>query len=430
MAGKAAASDQQSGLSPDPRIPRTRIKAGALLAAVKDVTGVVAGRSTIPILEFVWLSAIDGAIALCATDLDMWATRSLASDDAGQADSADWQRGCRNFTITLPGKALEALLGQIDSAAMVTLTAPHGDETRATIAAGRARFRLNCLPPEDFPLAPPAGLESTAAGAQFEIAASALADLFASVEHAISTEETRYYLNGIYLHPEGLALRAAATDGHRLARLSIDAPDGAASFAPTILPRGAVAVLDKLLAAAAKSSPDALVTVRAEGTLGSAGQAARLRFAMPAADDGEVELVTKSIDGSFPDYTRVIPDSPEVTVRIDRAGLIEAVKRVSVLAESKTRVVRCLLEPDKLTVSVVRPDLGDGQEELACDYDGAGLTLGLDSTYLLAALRALACDTVALGLSGPAGPVRLRAVEGDDRSESERLVQVVMPSRV
>lgn len=412
--------------TPDPRIPRTRIRCGALLAAVKDVTGVVAGRRTIPILDFVRFSCGDGAIELITTDLDMWATRTLASDIMGQPDSAEWKAGTANFTIAVPAKPLEALLGQIDPDAMVTLVAPNGSETRAVIKAGRARFKLACLPGADFPLVPP-GAE---AGASFDMAASAMADLFAAVEHAISTEDTRYYLNGIYLHPVDLTLRAAATDGHRLARIAIDAPDGAVSFSGAIIHRNTVAVLDKLLARAAKADDAAVVSVEAGGKIGEFGAPARLLFTMPAADDGTVELMAKTVDGTFPDYGRVIPSDVETTARLNRAALIEVIKRVATLGDGKTRIVACDFSADKLTLTASTIELGEAAEEMPADYSGAALRIGIDSRYLLMALAALACDTVALGLSGPGGPVRLRAVDGDDGTESDRLVQVVMPSRI
>jgi DNA polymerase-3 subunit beta len=423
--------------TPDLRLPRTRIRCGALLAAVKDVTGVVAGRSTIPILDFVRFSCTDGAIALITTDLDMWVTRTLASDVMGQPDSAEWKAGTANFTIAVPAKPLEALLGQIDPDAMVTLVAPNGSETRAVIKAGRARFKLACLPVEEFPLPPPEGMAADGDPVEFEMPVGALGDLLGAVEHAVSTEATRYYLNGVFVHPfqlegEPQSLRAAATDGHRLARLAMPVPEGAAAFPPTIIARGTVAVLDKLLARALKAGDDAAVVIAAEGRIGEYGQAPRLRFTLPTADDGTAELLAKTVDGAFPDYVRVIPGTVDATAQIVRAPLIEAIKRCAVLGDEKTRAVKLEFEQGKLTVSVTTPELGEGREELPCDLAGDAVTLGADSRYLLAALGAFAGDVVALGLSGPGGPIRLRAIDGDEAGggESERLVQVVMPVRV
>lgn len=427
---KAEINDQAPADSPapDPRRPATRVRAGALALALKDVVGAVAGRNTVPALEFVRFEAGDRAIALMATDLDMWVRRDLASDDGGEVDSKTWLASVRPFTVLLPAKALAALVGQFDADAMVTITAPTDTEKRAVIAAGRARFKLNCLPAEDFP-GPPRG----DVGASFELSCAALGDLFASVEHAISSEETRYYLNGVYLHPEGLDLRAAATDGHRMARVSVEGPEGAASFPPGIIGRRTVALLDKLLVAAVKGAEEGsspMVSIEAEGAIGGFGQAARLRFTMPAADGGEIELVAKTVDGQFPDYTRVIPADPPGCAMVVRASLIEAVKRVAVLAEDKTRAVKCQFDADRLTLTVAHSSLGEASEELPCTHEGA-LTIGFDSKYLLDALQALACDTVAFGLpSDGVGAVRLRAVDGVDQSESDKLVQVLMPVRV
>ena len=434
--------EQEGRKVADPRRPMTRVRAGALAAALKDVVGAVAARSMIPVLEFVRFEAGAGRIALMATDLDMWVSRDLASDDGGasqsrEADSTAWLASIRPFTVLLPAKALAALVGQFDPDALVTVTAPTQSEPRAVIAAGRARFKLNCWPAEDFPL--PVRGET---GAGFELQCSVLGDLLASVEHAISSDETRYYLNGIYLHPESLDLRAAATDGHRMARVRIDGPEGAASFPPGIIGRRTVALLDKLLVAAIKGAGDGaapVVLIEAEGELGGFGQAARLRFVMPGAAEkngggGEIELVAKTIDGQFPDYARVIPSDPPGCALIGRAALIEAVKRVAVLTEDKTRAVKCQFEADKLTLTVAHSSLGEASEELACSHAGE-FTVGFDSKYLLDALQALgnhgACETVAFGLpSDAAGAVRIRAVDGVDQSESDRLVQVLMPVRV
>lgn len=405
----------------DPRLPVIRVRAGTLGAALKDVTGVVAGRDVVPVLEMVLFEGGESALALETTDLDMWARRTLACEKA--------DAGTRGFAVLIPAKALAAVIGQIDPDATVTIEGPGPDEVRVTIKAGRSRFRLSCLPAGEFPRPLPAE-----GGAGFDLPCSQLGDLFASVEHAISTEETRYYLNGVYLHPAALMLNAVATDGHRLARRTIDAPDGANSFPPSIVGRRAVVVLDKLLVGAIKAAgadgAAPTVTVSAEGAAGQFGQAARIRFAMAAADGGEVELLAKTVDGTFPDYTRVIPDTVESTARLDRAALVEAVKRVAVLAEVKTRIVKLEFEAAKLTLTVTSPVLGDAREELPCALVGEPVTLGLDCTYLLAALGATGAEMLALGMSGAGGPVRLRPIDPASGDELDQLVQVIMPARV
>lgn len=401
----------------DQRIARTRVRAGTLAGALKDVTGVVAGRSLIPVLDHVLITVTDGRIALTATDLDMWVVRELASDDAGEADSAAWKAGTVNFSMTVAAKVLAAVLGEIDPDAMVVLLAPTDTESRAVLRAGRARFKLVCLQVEDFPFVPP--VDSDAA---FEIRCTQLADSFAAVEHAISTEETRYYLNGVFVHPVGLSLRFAATDGHRLARQMIDGPIGAASWPEMIIGRRTVAVLDKLLAGAIKADDAAVTEVSAAG-------AGRVQFSLPAADGGDVLLVAKTIDGSFPDYVRVIPTDPPLRAVVDREALSAAVKRVATMTAKESRAVKLEFAADTLTLTAGVPELGEAVEELACEYAGAPLLIGFDSRYLRAALGAVATDRIVLRLTDAGAPLRIEA-EGEGSGDDLPLVQVVMPVRV
>jgi DNA polymerase-3 subunit beta len=428
--GAAAAAPAE-----DPRRRAVRIRAGTLKAALKDVTGFVAGRSEIPILSHLLLQAGDGRIELTATDIDAWAVRDCASErpDAGE----------RGFTVTLPAKPLEAILGELDPDATVTLsldTEAIDAELReawkgqVAIAAGRSRFRLHCLPPADFPLPKPFSVH-----AAFELTCAALEGDFARVEHAISTEETRYYLNGVFVHTaqeEGapLELCMAATDGHRLARLRLDPPDGAASFPHTIIPRRTVDLLDKLLREAAKKDADkdgspAVVLVEIDGD----GPGATLRFSLPAADGGEITVTAKSIDGTFPDYSRVIPSGPPHSAICARAPLAEAVKRVGVLASDRTRCVKAVFGDDRLELVVTTPELGEAREEVPCSYEGPEVSIGFNGQYWREALAALACDDVSMAFDAAEGgsnlsPVLLRAAgEGVDR---DALVQVLMPMRV
>lgn len=428
---------KEPNISPvDPRKRAVRVKAGTLHAALKDVLDVVQARNTIPILNNVRFGAGDGRIELTVTDLDCWAIRELASDDQDGPASKDWVQSVRPFTVTLPAKPLADVLGAIDGDAMVTIEAV--DTGKVTVSAGRARFRLPSLPVEDFPL-PPSG----AAGHSFEIRCSQLADALAAVKHAISNEETRYYLNGVYLHPLELHLVLAATDGHRLARLTLDAPDGAASWPACIVGRRTVGLLDKLLHAAAKTTEGKEVTqamVSIETVDGKhAGQL--VRYAMPAADGGEVEVVAKTVDGTYPDYTRVIPSEPPHRVLIARAPLAEAIKRVAVLQEGKSRAVRAEFSPGsglgpestfgagKLTLRVVSAELGEASEELACDYSGPEITLGFNTQYWRDALAAMAGDEVSMSFAeDPGAPVRL--ANWADGGESGALLQVLMPLRV
>ncbi len=424
--------------TPDPRKRATRVQAGRLLKAVKDVASIVGGgKETLPILGHLLLHADNGQIVLTGTNMDLWVERGCASDDRDGPGSAEWLKSIRGFAVALPAKPLQALLAELDADAMVTITAP--DDLTETyvgtveIAAGRARFKLHCLPAADFVRVPP-----FTARALFELPCSGLLDAFARVEHAISSEETRYYLNGIYLHgwqveggpPE---MRMATTDGHRLVRLSLDPPEGSESFPALIVMRQTIGLLDRLLAEAVKAHdgkggndkgtpPHVLIEA------GGDTPGCLLRFSLEVGDGEEVTVVAKSIDGTFPDYNRVIPTSPAHCAMIDRAALAEAIKRVSVLTEAKSRLIKAQFTGDLIELAVSMPALGEAREELACTYDGPEMALGLNAAYWREALQAFACDTISMHFDDPGAPVLLR-ISGDDEGR-DRFVQVLMPMSV
>jgi DNA polymerase-3 subunit beta len=402
----------------DPRKPATRVRAGTLAAALRDVKDAVAGKDTVPILGHVLIDVGDGTISLTATDLDMWATRQLASDDRDGPASKEWIESVRPFTLALPAKALGAIIGGFDGDAMVTITAPGGEESRATISAERSRFRLACLPVADFPDVPHFDVAHA-----FELPASRLADSFETVRHAVSTEETRYYLNGIYVHPEGLSLRMAATDGHKLSRLIQDVPDGAASLTPLIVARRVVALVTGLAAGAAKAREGATVLVE----VSSCGL--KSRWAMPAADEGEVTVFAKSVDGTFPDYDRVIPSDVDRRVTIAREPLAEAIKRVMAIAPKSSRCVKAEFTDSLARLSLTNADLGDASEELPCVLAGEPITIGFNGEYWRELLGAIATDEVTIGMNDPGAPAAIMAAESDEIS-SARVVHVLMPMAV
>lgn len=404
----------------DARKPAFRIAAKALAGALKDVCEIAmpAGKSTVPVLTMVMVQAGDGKLVLHGSDLDHWIIRDLATNDRDGAASAEWIKSIKPFAMCVPARALLDICKTIDGDAMVDVIGPGDSESRAVIKAGRARFKIVCTDTADFPLH--GGLDWHG---EFSLAASVLRDVFASVEHAISTEETRYYLNGIYMHAEGLDQRFAATDGHRLARHSMDGADGVAAFPAVIIGRRTVAVLDKLLDAAVKAQ-DANVTNEVEVAANAMGS--MLSFTMPAADGGEVTLMAKAIDGSFPDYWRVIPSAPTETLVIDRAALIEAIKCVASVAEGKTRLVKLDLSDGLATVSSHSIEIGEASEDIGAAYDGKAMTIGFDSKYWREALGAIATDSVVMRFTDAAGPVLILPEPADDAA----LVQVVMPVRV
>ena len=417
----------------DKRKNAVRVRAGALAKALGDVAGIVETRKTVPILAHVLFAAGEGRIVLTATDLDIYGVRELASDDRDGADSAKWLGAIKPFSVALPASALMAVVKHFDADAMVTIEAP--DEAGVSIAgqviikAGQARFKLNALPVADFPTEALCMTE----GCNFAMPASQLADVLAGVDYAISTEETRYYLNGVFVTPaqvagEAQTLAFVATDGHRMARKAICPPDGAASFVPMILPRKAVGILGKLLPAAAKAEDGALADLL------TSADGKRIEVSLPASDGGTMRMVSKAIDGTFPDYTRVIPTGNDLRAVIDREALHEALGRIGVMCGDKTRCIRAEFTKDCLTLTVANAELGEGSEELPCDYAGAALTIGFNGGYWREVLAALAGDNVLMCMADAGAPVLVvdaaAAKEFDGAPQGLPHVQVLMPMRV
>lgn len=411
----------------DKRKPAFRIAAKAFAKALADVVEVTpaGGKDTIPILNTVRIEAAGGVLTLTGCDLDQWIIRTLPTADR-EPNAADWLASIRPFSTCVPARALLAIVKQIDGDAMVTIAGADDKESRVTITAGRSRFRVACLPVSDFPFPTRPDFEHS-----FSIAAATLRDVFARVEHAVSTEETRYYLNGIYMHPEGLDQRFAATDGNRLARIAQDGPDGAASFPAVIIGRRTVAVLDKLLDAAIKvdqsTSDDAAMACERPMVEVDADSLGRVIYwHMPAVDGGEVTLIAKTVDGTFPDYLKVIPTTSTKVLTIEREALTAAIKRVAAVCSDKTRAVKLELDgADKAVVSTASADIGDAMEELPCAYAGDALTIGFNADFWRSCLGAVATDNVVIKFTDAGGPCRIEA-EGDESA----LVQVLMPLRV
>src|SRR6202035_526538 len=229
---------------------------------------------------------------------------------------------------------------------------------------GRSTFTLACLPPEDYPLM--AGGELPHG---FTLQATELKTLIDRTRFAISTEETRYYLNGIFLHSttssDNPVLRAVATDGHRLARVEIMLPEGAAGMPGVIVPRKTVTELRKLID-------------ETEQEIGVALSETKIRFTF-----GDAVLTSKLIDGTFPDYDRVIPTNNDKTLEVECKPFAEAVDRVSTISTEKSRAVKLTIENGSLVVSATRPENRTAVEELEVRYLASPLEIGFNSRYLV-----------------------------------------------
>ena len=364
----------------------------ALLKALGHVHRVVERRNTIPILSNVLLSATGEGLQLKATDLDLEVTETVAAD-VGQAGAT-----------TLPAHTLYEIVRKLPDGAQVSLEET-GEAGQLQLRSGRSRFQLQSLPESDFP-----DLAVSDLSHRFSLKAGELKKLIDKTQFAISTEETRYYLNGVFMHVadvDGAALlRAVATDGHRLARLETPAPAGAAGMPGIIIPRKAVAEVQKLI-----EDPEIEVGVELSST--------KIRFSV-----GAVVLTSKLIDGSFPDYARVIPPHNDKYLTVERRDFSDAVDRVSTISSERGRAVKLTLADGKLTLSVTNPDSGSAVEELEVDYNSTPIEIGFNARYLIDIANQLDSDTALFKLNDSGSPTIIQ-----DRDGASALY-VLMPMRV
>ena len=374
---------------------KATIERAKLLRCLSHVQSVVERRNTIPILSNVLIEAsADGLVRIMATDLDLQVVESL---DAVSVEAAG--------AITVSAHLLLDIARELPDGSQVSLETA---DNRMTVKAGRSRFQLPTLPRDDFPVIVEGHLPTS-----FEIPAKTLAELIDRTRFAISTEETRYYLNGIFLHvseEDKPVLKAAATDGHRLARFTLARPEGAEGMPDVIVPRKAVAELRKLLEEALDGNVEVDLS------------ASKIRFTL--GGEGGVVLTSKLIDGTFPDYSRVIPTGNDKLLKLDPKSFYEGVDRVATIATERTRAVKMALDSDKVTLSVTSPDNGTAAEEVPADYRSEAFEIGFNANYLKDILGQIDGDTVELHLADAGAPTLIRQ---DDKSPA---LYVLMPMRV
>ncbi len=366
---------------------KATIERATLLKSLGHVQSVVERRNTIPILSNVLIEAReDGSIRLMATDLDLQVDESVPANVS--------QPGA----TTLSAHTLFDIVRKLPEGSQVELSAAEG---KMQVNAGRARFSLSTLPRDDFPVIAEGDLPT-----RFELPAATLRQIIEKTRFAISSEETRYYLMGIFLHVIDDQMRAAATDGHRLARVTVAKPDGADGMPDVIIPRKAVQELYRLLE-------------ELEGTVEISLSPTKVRFGL-----GSAVLTSKLIDGTFPDYNRVIPTANDKLLKLDPKSFSAGVDRVSTIASEKTRAVKMSVDRDKVTLSVTSPENGLATEEVPADYGSDGIEIGFNARYLLDILGEIDGDTVEVHLADAAAPTLLRE---NDKSNA---LYVLMPMRV
>lgn len=371
---------------------KLNIERAALLGTLAHVQSVVERRNTIPILSNAKMEASQGELQLTATDLDLEVVETVGANVLAPG------------ATTVPAHTLYDIVRRLPEGADVELDGTD-EADKLFMRCGRAQFTLPSLPVSDFPVMAGGEFSHT-----FRLAPGELRGLIDRTRFAISTEETRYYLNGIYLHAavrDGVdVLRAVATDGHRLASVEMPLPDGAAGMPGVIVPRKTVAELRRLIDETAE-----------EVTIELSESKARFSF-------GRGVLTSKLIDGTFPDYRRVIPLSHDKQLEVARKLFNEAVDRVSAISSEKSRAIKLSMADALLVLSASSLEHGSASEELEVRYTGQPLEIGFNSRYLLDITQQIDGEVACFLFTDAASPTVVR--EPSDSSA----IYVLMPMRV
>ena len=330
-------------------------KCNNILNPLSAVSGIIERRHTLPILSNVLIERTTQALSFLATDIEIQITARSGLMAGGDPRA-----------VTVGARKLVDILRALPEDMEVTL---QQQDKRLLVKAGKSRFTLQTLPAEDFPrLAKPAG-----EAARFVLSQKALRRLLGLVQYAMAQQDIRYYLNGLLMVVEDRQLKLVATDGHRLAYASLKL-NAELPRQEVIVPRKTVLELAKLLA-------DSDEEVRIE-----------LSATQAAFSFDTVEVVSKLVDGKFPDYTRVIPTQHKNRLQTEREPLRQALQRAAILSNEKFRGVRLVLGSDQLKIICTNSEQEEAEEELEIDYKGEALDIGFNITYLLDVLHNLAAD--------------------------------------
>ena len=360
-----------------------------LLKPLMAVSGIVEKRHTLPILSNLLIERSAEKLRLLATDLEIQVTTSFSSA----------QKGAENYQVTVSARKLQDILRALPEQEEVVLEAQNN---RMQVRSGKSRFTLQTLPAEDFPKLT---LATTAAAIKVVIPQKTLRSLLLLVQYAMAQQDIRYYLNGMLFVLEGKQLKAIATDGHRLAYACIALKEEATTQ-EVILPRKAIQELIKLLN---DTEDEAIVELGAN----------QARFKI-----GEVELITKVVDGKFPDYTRVIPTNYQTHIDINRGALQQALTRVAILSNEKFRGVRWTLTEGQVRIACTNTEQEEAFEDMEIAYKGGALDIGFNVTYLLDVLGNLTSEKVICSF-GDANSSMLITI-----AEDREFRYVVMPMRI
>jgi len=360
-----------------------------LLAPLQSVSGIVEKRHTLPILSNVLLEKKGDQLTLLATDIEIQITTSTGGASS-EPDAA----------VTVGARKLQDILRSLPESAEVSVNL---DDKRLQVRSGKSRFSLQTLPAEDFPRMALSEVETKS----LTLTQKQFRQLLGQTQFAMAAQDVRYYLNGLLLLVEGSQLHAVATDGHRLAyaKLALDS-ELSATRQELILPRKTVLELNRLLS----DSDEPLVIELGPN---------QVRFSV-----GQIKLVSKLIDGKFPDYERVIPPSLKNVVALNRAALLQSMIRAAILTNEKFRGVRLVLSEGSLKIMAANAEQEEAQEEIEVAYSGDLIDVGFNVGYLLDVLNNTSSETIEWGFND-ANSSALLSIPGNDRFK-----YVVMPMRI
>jgi len=364
-----------------------------IFKSLTHIQSVVEKRNTVPILSNVLISANDDKLSLLATDLDMWIIENLSCQSQISG------------SITVSAHLLCDIVRKLPEGSEIELKILDEEGSLVQVSSERTNFKLPSLPANDFPVLSEEDFKN-----QFIISSDNFIRLIDKTKFAISTEEARYYLNGIFLHEAESnnvpMLRAVATDGHRLAQVDFPLPEGAKDIAGIIIPNKTIREVRKLID-------------DYSGDLSISSSSSKIKFVI-----GEVTVYSKLIDGTFPDYTKVIPTEHTKLMKVEKKLFSSAVDRVSTISSHKSKSVKIKIDTNKLLISATSDEAGRGLEEIVANYESDVMEIGFNSKYLLDIASQVDGDVIYFKLSDAASP----ALIGDSGDESA--IFVLMPMRV
>lgn len=376
-----------------------------LLTILKFADRTVEKRNTIPILSNVLLTASKDRISIKATDLDIQIETSVACNVT------------RTGSTTVLANILLQIVGKLKNDSEISIEYDPAKEPTCAVRSSRSRFKLQTLPTQDFPDL--SGRLTDKTEHRFEMARADLERLLLRSKFCIATDETRYYLNGVYFHHisdnGNQKLRGVATDGHRLAQIQCDAPEGSTAFegaesaAGVILPRKTIDIVNYIMGSCKTEK------------IGIQLSATKIVFTI-----GDTIIVSKLIDGQFPDYQRVVPRDNNLIAIMNRAEVLGAVDRLSVLtSDERGKSLQCSFANERLTLSVINPDAGNATEEIDIEYNGTlPLEIGFNSKYIKDILEQVEGDKVEFRLADPGSPALITSPTSPDA------LYVAMPMRI